>query len=165
MAELLGLGDQPSTLVVAEAGLFASLLLEDFDLLMEVFNTVLLVAIDPTGQANEKKLKMVHGHTIRFHPLPRQFFCSHHQTRPSETAGFSWPRPRGLRGRPPTRVFTAYKDVTYQTFKDGKFRELMEERFGKTAIDHVFSEYDAAPEQRRTRGSKQPPENAPPPLP
>lgn len=45
------------------------------------------------------------------------------------------------------KVFTAYKDVTYQTFKDPKFRELMESRFGKEAIDRVFSEHDAAPEQ------------------
>lgn len=47
------------------------------------------------------------------------------------------------------RVFTAYKDVTYQTFKDEKFRALVEERFGKTAIDRIFREYDAAPEQDR----------------
>lgn len=47
------------------------------------------------------------------------------------------------------KVFTAYKDVTYQTFKDPKFRALMENRFGKKDIDRIFSEYDAAPEQRR----------------
>jgi hypothetical protein len=46
------------------------------------------------------------------------------------------------------KVFTAYKDVTYQTFKDPKFRELMEDRFGKQAIARIFKEYDAAPENQ-----------------
>jgi hypothetical protein len=46
------------------------------------------------------------------------------------------------------RIFYAYKDVTYQTFQDEKFRKLMEEHFGKDAIDRIFSEYDAAPEQK-----------------
>lgn len=45
------------------------------------------------------------------------------------------------------RIFYAYKDVTYQTFKDDNFRTLLEDRFGKEAIDQVFAEYDAAPEQ------------------
>lgn len=45
------------------------------------------------------------------------------------------------------KVITAYKDVTYQTFKDVKFRELMEQRFGKAAIAAIFNEHDAAPEQ------------------
>lgn len=45
------------------------------------------------------------------------------------------------------KVFIAYKDVTYHTFKDPKFRELMEKRFGKESIDAIFSEHDAAPEQ------------------
>jgi hypothetical protein len=45
------------------------------------------------------------------------------------------------------KVFTAYKDVTYQTFKDEKFRELMEKRFGKESIAAIFNEHDAAPEQ------------------
>jgi hypothetical protein len=44
-------------------------------------------------------------------------------------------------------IFVAYKDVTYQTFKDEKFRKLIEDRFGKEAIDRIFSEHDAAPEQ------------------
>ncbi len=47
------------------------------------------------------------------------------------------------------RIFHAFKDVTYQTFKDKKFRSLLEERFGKDAIDDIFTEYDAAPEQKR----------------
>jgi hypothetical protein len=45
------------------------------------------------------------------------------------------------------KVLRAYKDVTYETFKDEKFRELIEKRFGKESIDAIFSEYDAAPEQ------------------
>jgi hypothetical protein len=45
------------------------------------------------------------------------------------------------------KVFTAYKDVTYVTFKDAKFRELMESRFGKKTIANIFSEHDAAPEK------------------
>jgi hypothetical protein len=46
------------------------------------------------------------------------------------------------------KVFTAYKDVTYQTFKDPKFRELVGKRFGKKAIDDILSEHDAAPEKQ-----------------
>jgi hypothetical protein len=46
------------------------------------------------------------------------------------------------------RVVHAFKDVTYQTFKDTKFRGLLEDRFGKVSIDAIFSEYDAAPEQK-----------------
>ncbi len=45
------------------------------------------------------------------------------------------------------RIFTAYKEVTYETFKDAKFRELIEDHFGKEAIQQILSEYDAAPEQ------------------
>lgn len=45
------------------------------------------------------------------------------------------------------KVFTTYKDVTYQTFIDPKFRELMEKRFGKESIASIFEEHDAAPEQ------------------
>ena len=47
------------------------------------------------------------------------------------------------------RVFYSFKDVTYQTFKDKKFRNLLEERFGQDAIETIFNEHDAAPEQQR----------------
>lgn len=47
------------------------------------------------------------------------------------------------------RVFHAFKDVTYQTFKNEKFRSLLEDRFGKDAIETIFTEHDAAPEQKR----------------
>lgn len=45
------------------------------------------------------------------------------------------------------RIFFAYKDITYQTFHDEKFRKLLEENFGKKGIERIFREYDAAPEQ------------------
>ncbi len=45
------------------------------------------------------------------------------------------------------KVVTAYKDVTYHTFKDPMFRELMEKRFGKESIAAIFTEHDAAAEQ------------------
>ena len=47
------------------------------------------------------------------------------------------------------KVSITYKDVTYNTFKDSNFREIMEKRFGKDAIDTIFSEFDAAPEQKQ----------------
>jgi hypothetical protein len=50
------------------------------------------------------------------------------------------------------KIFTAYKEATYQTFKDEKFRKIVEERFGKEAIEKIFSEYDAAPETRAEGG-------------
>ena len=51
------------------------------------------------------------------------------------------------------RIFYAYKDVTYQTFHDPKFRKMMEEHFGKESIDRIFDEHDAAPEQRNAKPS------------
>jgi len=47
------------------------------------------------------------------------------------------------------RMFHAYKDVTYQTFRDKAFLELLEKRFGKDAMTRIFSEHDAAPEAAR----------------
>ena len=44
-----------------------------------------------------------------------------------------------------SKVFTAYKDVTCSTFKDPKFRELIEDRFGQEAIERIFREHDAFP--------------------
>jgi hypothetical protein len=43
-------------------------------------------------------------------------------------------------------VFHDFKDVTYDTFHDKGFRALLEHRFGKNAIDRIFTEHDAAPE-------------------
>ena len=45
------------------------------------------------------------------------------------------------------KIFHTFKDVTYLTFKDKQFRELLEKHFGKNAIDDIFREYDAAPEK------------------
>ena len=45
------------------------------------------------------------------------------------------------------RVFHAFKDVTYQTFHDKGFRQLLENRFGTDAIARLFSEHDVAPEK------------------
>lgn len=50
------------------------------------------------------------------------------------------------------KVFKAYKDVTYETFKAPEFRQILDENFGTDAINRVFSEHDAAPElPRRTQ--------------
>jgi len=54
------------------------------------------------------------------------------------------------------KVMTSYKEVTYQTFKDKSFRSLMEKRFGKKAIDQIFNEHDAAPEQGLCEPQKEP---------
>jgi hypothetical protein len=44
-----------------------------------------------------------------------------------------------------------YKEITYATFTDKAFRELIEDRFGKEAIDRIFEEHDAAPEQKKAK--------------
>ena len=51
------------------------------------------------------------------------------------------------------RVFYAFKDVTYQTFHDKKFRKLLEDHFGEMEIHRIFKEYDAAPEQKQAESS------------
>ena len=58
--DVFGLGGQPSALVVVEPGLLVQLLPHDLNLLLEVFDHVLLMAVDPAGQTNEEELKMVH---------------------------------------------------------------------------------------------------------
>ena len=54
--DFLGLSGQSSALVVVEPGLFAQSLLEDFDLLLEILDDVLLVAVEPAGQTDEDEL-------------------------------------------------------------------------------------------------------------
>ncbi|HWH69044.1 MAG TPA: hypothetical protein VNT26_06650 [Candidatus Sulfotelmatobacter sp.] len=49
--DLTGLGGQPAALVIVEAGFLAQLFFEDPDLLLEVFNDVLLVAVEPSQTA------------------------------------------------------------------------------------------------------------------
>jgi hypothetical protein len=79
--EFLGLDGQPAALVVVEPGLFAQLLLEDFDFLLKVLDGILLVAIDLARQAKEEKLKMIHpgriGVGLQF---GQKFGCSRTQT-------------------------------------------------------------------------------------
>ncbi|HYG35733.1 MAG TPA: transposase [Clostridia bacterium] len=60
---------QPATLVVVKAGLFAKLFFEDPDLLLEVFNHVLLAPVHPTGQAQEQQLQRIHGQRMQGKPL------------------------------------------------------------------------------------------------
>lgn len=50
------------------------------------------------------------------------------------------------------RIITNYKDVTYQTFMEPKFRDILNGRFGQDAIDAILKEYDAAPETTPLRG-------------
>ena len=73
--DLFRLGGQPSALVVVEAGLLAQLLPEDLNLLLEVFNNVLLIAVDPTGQTDEEELKMVRPGRIGVGLQFGQEFC------------------------------------------------------------------------------------------
>ena len=47
------------------------------------------------------------------------------------------------------RVRIDHKALTYETFKDPAFRRVIEERFGKKAIDRIFEEHDAAPEKKQ----------------
>ena len=76
-AQLLGFGRQPAALVVVEPGLLAQLLPEDFHLFLEVFDDVLLVAVDPTGQADEQQLERVHRLILLSN------FCSRQYCRPA----------------------------------------------------------------------------------
>jgi hypothetical protein len=73
--EFLALDGQPAALVVVEPGLFAQLLLEDFDFFLKVLDGVLLVAIDPTRQAKEEKLKMIHPGRVGVGPQFSEKFC------------------------------------------------------------------------------------------
>jgi hypothetical protein len=63
--DLLGLDRQAAALVVVEPGLLAQLFFEDPELLLEVFNFLLLVTVDPTGQAEGQNLKLVHGPSMQ----------------------------------------------------------------------------------------------------
>ena len=73
--DFLSLGGQSSALVVIEPGLLAQLLPEELNLLLEVFDNVLLVAVDPAGQAKEEKLKFVHRGRVGVGRQLGQTFC------------------------------------------------------------------------------------------
>jgi hypothetical protein len=59
-SEHLRFGSQPTALVVGESGLSAQLFLEHLHFLLEVFDDELLVAIEPTADAEEQELERVH---------------------------------------------------------------------------------------------------------
>ena len=73
---LLGLGGQPSARVVVESGLSAQLLFEDLDLLLEILDAVLRIAVDPTGQANQGEFKTVHQRRMGFCEWPGHCFSA-----------------------------------------------------------------------------------------
>jgi hypothetical protein len=79
--EFLGLDGQPAALVVVEPGLFAQLLLEDFEFRLKALEGILLVAIERACQAQEEKLKMIHpgriGVGLQF---GQKFGCSRTRT-------------------------------------------------------------------------------------
>ena len=52
-----------------------STLLEDFDFFQKVLDGILLVAIDPTRQAKEEKLKMIHPGRVGVGPQFSEKFC------------------------------------------------------------------------------------------
>lgn len=59
-SELPRFGGQPAPLVVGELWLFAKLFPEHLHFLLEVFDDELLVAVEPTGQADKQELQSVH---------------------------------------------------------------------------------------------------------
>ena len=50
-------------------------------------------------------------------------------------------------------VTVQYKDVTYESIHESKFRTALETRLGKAFSDKLFSEYDAAPEEPPPAGT------------
>jgi hypothetical protein len=103
--EFLGLGGQPATLVVAEPGLLAQLLLQNLNLFLEVFDDALLISVNPTSQTQQTELKHVHLSIMRSR-LPRdQRFAAEIWNIPRVpgwmiTARFSGVRFRTLRRHP-----------------------------------------------------------------
>jgi hypothetical protein len=70
----LGLGGQPTALLVVEPRLLAQLFLENPHLLLQVFDDILLVAVNPTSQTKYKELKRIHLAIMRNDPLFGQSF-------------------------------------------------------------------------------------------
>jgi hypothetical protein len=97
--DLPGLGGQPSALVIVESGLFAQLLLEDCDLLLEVLNSILLVAVDATGHAQHEELKPVHFPIMRSRQAPGQHLGN------SRVSRETFLEPRSSRACPEARIF------------------------------------------------------------
>ena len=67
--EVFRFGGQSAALVIGESWLFVQLLPQDLYLFLEVFDDELLVAVEPTGQADEQELQSVHRPI-----LPNSFF-------------------------------------------------------------------------------------------
>jgi hypothetical protein len=61
----------------------------DFDLLLEVFDNVLLVAVDPPGQTDEDEAILIHTRRVRFYLFAREFFGGCAQQGLNETIAFS----------------------------------------------------------------------------
>ena len=79
-----GLGRQPAPLVVVEPGPSTLLFPQDPDLLLKVFDDILLVTVDPSSETDEKQLERVHP-AILYQPP------SLTQIRRSRQPAFSWP--------------------------------------------------------------------------
>lgn len=57
------------------------------------------------------------------------------------------------------KIKTVFKDLTYETIKDTKFRDLLRTSFpglGEQGVEDLFDEHDSAPELRSLGPSKQP---------
>ena len=67
-----GLGRQSATLVVLEPGPSTQLFPQDPDLLLEIFDDILLVTVDPPSETNEKQLERVHSAILHRPPFASQ---------------------------------------------------------------------------------------------
>jgi len=74
--DLLGLGRQPTPLVVVEPGPSTQLLPQDPDLLLKVFDDILLVTVDPPSETDEKQLERVHPAILYQPPLANQIYSA-----------------------------------------------------------------------------------------
>jgi len=59
-ADPFGFGREPAPLVVVEPGPFAQSFSENLDLLLKVFDDMLLVTVDPPSETDEQQLGRVH---------------------------------------------------------------------------------------------------------
>ena len=67
-----GFGRQPAPLVVVEPGPSNQLFPQDPDLLLKVFDDILLVTVDPPSETDEKQLERVHPAILYQPPLANQ---------------------------------------------------------------------------------------------
>ena len=71
-ADPFGFGCQPTPLVVVEPGPSNQLFPQDPDLLLKVFDDILLVTVDPPSETDEKQLERVHPAILYQPPLANQ---------------------------------------------------------------------------------------------